>query len=173
MIDRQSRSPPPGIVFLVEVVEVVLEVDGEPINKRTSHNNACPPPDSTFVCAQAEVMLQIDGKPINKCTCFMYLDSTPNAMQLLDLWKQEIVNTAVSQNQVISVVGLVVCVAILWSILLLLLSFLLSTPLLVALLSLLVVLLLLLFCPCLRRRRSSSIMPHLHETAAACNKSSR
>ncbi|CAN0422236.1 unnamed protein product, partial [Hapterophycus canaliculatus] len=44
-------------------------------------------------------MLQIDGKPINKCTCFMYLDSTPNAMLLLDLWKQEIVNTAVSQNQ--------------------------------------------------------------------------
>ncbi|CAM9904550.1 unnamed protein product [Scytosiphon promiscuus] len=56
-------------------------------------------PDTQKNVTTAEVMLQIDGKPINKCTCFMYLDSTPNAMRLLDLWKREIVSTAVSQNQ--------------------------------------------------------------------------
>ncbi|CAN0341537.1 unnamed protein product [Ectocarpus sp. 6 AP-2014] len=46
-----------------------------------------------------EVMLQADsGK--EKCTCFMYLDSTPNAMRLLELWKQEIAETSVFQDQV-------------------------------------------------------------------------
>lgn len=45
-------------------------------------------------------MLQIDGKPINKCTCFMYLDPTPSVLRLIELWKQEIIDTRVDQNQV-------------------------------------------------------------------------
>ncbi|CAN0058993.1 unnamed protein product [Ectocarpus sp. 13 AM-2016] len=56
-------------------------------------------PDTQKNATAAEVMLQIDGKPINKCTCFMYLDCTPNAATLLELWKREIVETKVSQNQ--------------------------------------------------------------------------
>lgn len=45
-------------------------------------------------------MLQIDGNPINKCTCFMYMDHTPNAVKLLETWKQAIVSTKAGQNQV-------------------------------------------------------------------------
>ncbi|CAM9902178.1 unnamed protein product, partial [Ectocarpus sp. 13 AM-2016] len=45
-----------------------------------------------------EVMLQADSAK-QKCTCFMYLDSTPNAIRLLELWKQEIAETSVFQNQ--------------------------------------------------------------------------
>ena len=45
-------------------------------------------------------MLQVDGKRANKCTCFMYLEDTPNAMQLLEMWKHEIVSTRAEQNQV-------------------------------------------------------------------------
>lgn len=47
---------------------------------------------------QVEVMLQADAK--QKCTCFMYLDSTPNAVRLLELWKQEITEKSSFQDQV-------------------------------------------------------------------------
>ncbi|CAN0067699.1 unnamed protein product [Ectocarpus sp. 12 AP-2014] len=47
---------------------------------------------------QVEVMLQADSGRM-KCTCFMYLDSTPNAVRLLELWKQEIAETSVFQDQ--------------------------------------------------------------------------
>lgn len=44
-------------------------------------------------------MLQLDGYPANKCTCFMFLDCTPKAIKLIELWKLEIMETSVSQNQ--------------------------------------------------------------------------
>ncbi|CAM9348477.1 unnamed protein product [Ectocarpus sp. 12 AP-2014] len=44
-----------------------------------------------------EVMLQADAK--QKCTCFMYLDCTPNAIRLLELWKQEIADKSSFQDQ--------------------------------------------------------------------------
>lgn len=43
-------------------------------------------------------MLVHDGK--STCTCFMYLDRTPNAIRLVELWKQTIVNTDPLQDQV-------------------------------------------------------------------------
>ncbi|CAN0317802.1 unnamed protein product [Pylaiella littoralis] len=57
-------------------------------------------PDTRANAIAAEVMVQQDGKAKNKCTCFMFLDCTPLAINLIDLWKREIVETKVAQNQV-------------------------------------------------------------------------
>lgn len=50
--------------------------------------------------AQAEVMLQHDGNAGNKCTCFMYLQPTDIAKELLVLWKQSILDSNAFEDQV-------------------------------------------------------------------------
>ena len=49
---------------------------------------------------QAEVMLQHDGNAGNKCTCFMYLQPTDLAKELLVLWKQSILDSDAFEDQV-------------------------------------------------------------------------
>lgn len=51
---------------------------------------------------QAEVVL-VDDVYSGLCTCFMYLDCTPSVMRLMQLWKQNIIDTDPGQDQVCTI----------------------------------------------------------------------
>ncbi|CAN0266884.1 unnamed protein product, partial [Ectocarpus fasciculatus] len=56
-------------------------------------------PNSRETQTPPVMMLQAKTGRSQTCTCFMYLDSTPNVLRLLELWKQEIAETSVSHDQ--------------------------------------------------------------------------